>query len=133
MVHVMLPTPVELSILYKREKQRPNLKLMPRLILRPIPGTTTADSDMDTDTDTDMDWDTTDTPDISATGATADTTDIPTRTDTDWDTTDTTANKNLVQRGTTTTYCPNRICHKLLNHPLHFEGIFSGGGAFIEL
>merc|ERR1712079_215877 len=103
MVHVMLPTPVELSISWPREKQRPNQLLMPRLILRPIPGTTTADSDMDTDTDTDMDWDTTDTPDISATGATADTTDIPTRTDTDWDTTDTTANKSLVQRGTTTT------------------------------
>merc|ERR1719230_362050 len=103
MVHVMWPTPVVLPILYKREKQRPNLQLIPRPIPRPIPGTTTADSDMDTDTDTDMDWDTTDTPDISATGATADTTDIPTRTDTDWDTTDTTANKSLVQRGTTTT------------------------------
>merc|ERR1719228_2776540 len=101
MVHVMWPTPVVLPISWPREAQMPNQRLMPRLIQRLIPGITTADSDMDTDTD----WDTTDMPDISDTGATmdtADTTDIPTLTDTDWDTTDTTANKTLVQRGTTT-------------------------------
>merc|ERR1711874_818817 len=75
MVHVMWPTLGVLPISWPRERQKPNQLLMPRPIPRPIPGTTTADSDMDTDTDT----------------------------DTDWDTTDTTANKSLVQRGTTTT------------------------------